>query len=135
LSDDLRRYGFFGWDYEHFNPLREEEIAWYAAAATKARRPVLELACGSGRLMLALAGKGIAVDGVDLSKRMVDLARKRLAGLPAEMRRRAHVFRADIRAFHLFHKYGLIIIADNSFRNCVTRDEQLACLQCVERHL
>ena len=41
---------------------------------------VLEPGCGSGRMLEAFAARGIDVAGIDLSPRMVALARERLGG-------------------------------------------------------
>jgi SAM-dependent methyltransferase len=41
---------------------------FYLDLAAAARRPVLELACGTGSMLLPIAAQGIACAGVDLSK-------------------------------------------------------------------
>jgi SAM-dependent methyltransferase len=46
---------------------------------TRAR--ILDLACGSGNLAIALARKGHVVRGLDLSPQMIDLARSKASGL------------------------------------------------------
>jgi SAM-dependent methyltransferase len=51
-------------------------------------RRVLEPACGSGRLVVDLARRGLEVEGFDLNERMLDAARAKLArrGLRADLR-------------------------------------------------
>ncbi len=53
-----KRYELFGWDYEYRNPLIKEEVAWYREFALQSGGPILELACGTGRLLVSLAREG-----------------------------------------------------------------------------
>jgi len=133
---NLERYDRFGWDYEAFGPLGEKEAAWYLRFARETGGPVLELACGSGRLVAFLAAEGSDVAGVDLSETMLSRARMRVGALPAEAARRVTLHACDIAALRLDRKFGLAVIADNSFRYALPeRERQLSCLRCVRRHL
>ena len=49
----------------------DEEIAWYLNKARRFGGPVLDLACGTGRLTLLLAREGFAVTGLDQSEGML----------------------------------------------------------------
>lgn len=135
MNQDLKRYDLFGWDYPHVNPLAEKEIDWYAEFARRTGGPVLELACGSARLLTAIARIGFTCDGIDLSAGMLAIAEEALSLLPPEVRSRIRLHRADISRFHLDRQFGLVFIADNSLRELSTRKQQLSCLRCVHRHL
>ncbi|MHC4473952.1 MAG: class I SAM-dependent methyltransferase, partial [Planctomycetota bacterium] len=97
----LTRYERFGWDYHDINPLAEREVAWYRRHARESGGPVLELACGTGRLLRALAEDGHDVTGLDLSKAMLALAREHAAGAPAEVRERIRLVKGDMADFAL----------------------------------
>jgi len=129
------RYDDFGWDYEAWNPGSGRETAWYLRHAREAGGKVLELACGTGRLVAALAEDGHEVVGLDLSPAMLDRARERVAALPPEVRARIRLVRADMADFHLDERFALAVIADNSFREVETREALLRCLRCVRMHL
>jgi len=129
------RYEQFGWDYERFNPLTDEEIAWYVGFARSAGGPVLELACGTGRLLVAIAGAGLQIEGIDLSPRMLGMARERIRQSPSEVASRVLVHQADMTSFRLGRSFGLVLLADNSFGELTTPEEQLSCLKCASRHL
>ncbi len=58
MNTDLKRYELFGWDYEHHSPLSKREVAWYKRFAHRIGGPVLELACGTGRLLILIAKEG-----------------------------------------------------------------------------
>jgi ubiquinone/menaquinone biosynthesis C-methylase UbiE len=135
MTDELTRYNHYGWDYEYFNPLTDKGIAWYLKWAQKTGGPILELACGTGRLMLEIAKAGFEIDGIDLSGTMLDIARKRIAMQPQKIQSRIRLVNADMSNFELDSRYGMIVIADNSFRELKTTAQQRSCLQHVYRHL
>ena len=61
----------------------DDDLSFYRELAQRTGGPVLEVMCGSGRLLLPLARAGLRLAGVDVSGAMLDLARERLiaAGL------------------------------------------------------
>lgn len=135
MHRDLKRYETFGWDYEFVNALTDAEVAWHRMWAGRAAGPVLGLACGTGRLLCRLAEEKFEMVGMDLSDTMLALARTNVAGLPAAARKRIRLVKADMADFDLPERFGLIFIADNSFRELPTRKSLLACLRCIRRHL
>jgi SAM-dependent methyltransferase len=110
-------------------PQIEGDIRFYVAMARRARGPVLELACGTGRVTIPIARAGIDVTGLDFSGTMLGIARKKAAGL------RVKFVRGDMKRFNLRRKFALIFIAFRSFQNLQTPAEQRACLRCARRHL
>ena len=131
----LKRYELFGWDYERYRELSEQEINWYEGFARRTGGPVLELACGTGSLLPAIAEKGYEVVGLDLSTNMLRLARERVSQLPVEVQGHIQLHQDDMSNFQLDRKFGLIFIADNSFRELDTKEQMLSCLKCVYQHL
>ena len=69
----------------------EAETEWYLSKARTFGGPVLDLACGTGRLALLVAKEGLEVTGVDQSAGMLSLFRQKLETQPPEVRRRVHV--------------------------------------------
>jgi SAM-dependent methyltransferase len=135
LSNDLKRYNLFGWDYAHFGPLAEKEITWYKNYAQKTGGPILELACGTGRLLAELAKSGFEVVGLDISPKMLEIANKNVNKLPSDIKNGITFQKQDITKFDLGRQFGLIYIADNSFRELTSRETQLFCLKAVHKHL
>jgi len=66
------------YDLEH--DVVEDDIELYVAIADQVDGPVLEIGCGSGRLLVPLADAGHNVTGLDRSRAMLDRARNRLLG-------------------------------------------------------
>jgi SAM-dependent methyltransferase len=135
LSNDLKRYNLFGWDYSCVNHLTEKEISWYKNYAQKTGGPVLELACGTGRLLVKLAESRLEVVGLDISPRMLKIVNDNMNNLSFEIKKRIRLFKQDITKFELRRQFGLIYIADNSFRELTSKEAQLSCLQSVHNHL
>lgn len=100
-----------------------------AAAATARGEGVLEVACGTGRIALALAGAGARVTAFDLSPAMLTVARAR------DTDGRVRWTEAEMRAFDLGERFGLIIIPGHSFQFMLTAAMQLDCLAAIRRHL
>jgi SAM-dependent methyltransferase len=99
--------------------------------ARRARGPVLEVSCGTGRVLLHLLANGIDADGVDLSAPML----ARLAAKAAERQLSPRVYRADMRDFTTPRRYARAFIPFNGFAHCETIEDQLRCLQCCREHL
>lgn len=78
--------------------------------------PILDLCCGSGRLLLPLAKKGFEIDGVDLSQDMLDELHIQLHKNYKRAIARVHVYCQDMHHLALPRKYNLIIIGATSIR-------------------
>lgn len=109
----------------------EADLPLYQELAREQGRNVLEVACGSGRVLVPLARAGLKVVGVDISPHMLALARAKLDGSNV-----AELVQADMRSFELQqHDFDLAIIAVKSFAYLTEASEQLACLRRVHDHL
>jgi SAM-dependent methyltransferase len=95
--------------------------------------PVLELACGTGRVLLPLARQGYQVSGVDISPAMLEVARHKVAA--EGLADRVTLVEGDMRDFALDGRFNLAFVAVNSFMHLLTTDDQLAALACIRRHL
>ena len=62
------------------------DIPFYVDLAKRAGGPVLEIACGTGRVLLPIARAGIAIDGVDNSAAMLGVLKARLEREPRDVR-------------------------------------------------
>jgi SAM-dependent methyltransferase len=101
--------------------------------AARCGSPVLELACGTGRVLLPLARQGYQVTGVDISPAMLEVARHKVAA--EGLADRITLVEGDMRDFALDGRFNLAFVAVNSFMHILTTDDQLAALACIRRHL
>lgn len=111
------------------------DVPMYLSLASERGGRVLELACGTGRIVLPLARAGHAVTGVDGSAAMLAVARRKVAAEPEAVRARIRLIEADLREVHLRERYGLAILAANSLIMPLSPDEQRRVFAEVRRHL
>jgi SAM-dependent methyltransferase len=113
----------------------DDDLPLYLELAQAQGRRVLEIACGSGRVLVPLARAGFLVTGIDISPHMLALARAKLATDQA-VHERAHLVQSDMRDFDLGERgFDLAIAAVKSLAYLTERDDQLRCLQAVAAHL
>lgn len=108
-----------------------EFLEFYRRQVSRYGEPVLELACGSGRLTIPLAKGGINITGLDISTNMLDLAETKAA----EQKVNVSFIHGDIRDFDLSKSFQLIFIAAQSLSHLYKREEIEACFTCVRKHL
>jgi SAM-dependent methyltransferase len=107
----------------------DDDLAFYQELARRAGGPILEVMCGSGRLLAPLARAGFNLAGVDISEAMLALARERLAA--EGLLERVELLVADIRERAPRGPFALAIVALNSFMHLLDAGEQLAALARV----
>jgi len=120
----------YDFSYEDFI----EDVDFYENLARSVDGPLLELGVGSGRAAIPLAEAGYHVVGIDTSASMLQQARERAA--EARITKGSlEVIEADMIAFDLQRKFGLVFVAANTFQHMLTTRDQLACLRCAAAHL
>jgi ubiquinone/menaquinone biosynthesis C-methylase UbiE len=105
------------------------------AADTGVNGKVLEIACGTGRVLVPLAKAGVHITGLDGSPHMLDITRAKLAAAGADVASRARLVEGDMRCFAIDDQFDLALLPAKSFAYLVSRDDQLAALQTIARHL
>ena len=92
---------------------------------------VIDIACGTGAVLLHLAKAGINIDGTDLSEAMCDVARAKAEQLGLDL----NIFSANMTDFQAPRKYSLAIIARSGFMHLLTPAEQRTALLNIREHL
>jgi SAM-dependent methyltransferase len=111
------------------------DATWYAARAVALGGPALELGCGTGRVVCALAAAGVEVDGLDNAPAMLTRARERVAHLPPPLAARVGLIQADMTAFRLPRRYRLVLAPLNGLMHLLDDQALTACLARVAEHL
>ncbi|MBI5227258.1 class I SAM-dependent methyltransferase [Candidatus Micrarchaeota archaeon] len=107
------------------------DLQFYLNEAKKANGPVLEVACGTGRIYLELLGQGLPITGVDLSQKMLGQLVKKAKNLALK----PDVFRGDMRSFSIGKKFKLIFLPYRSFLHMLNDDERMLALANFRNHL
>jgi len=122
--------------YDYVGPYRARaDIAFFVEAATKAGGPVLEVGCGTGRVLIPTARAGVDVVGLDASPDMLAVCRQRLRDEPAGVHSRVTLVQADMRRFALEREFTLVTIPFRPFQHLLTVADQLSCLESIHQHL
>ncbi len=109
----------------------KDDIDFYRKEARKAKGKVLEIACGTGRIYLELLKDGVDAYGIDISKNMLEVLKKKAK----ELGLKPKVKKADMRNFRFNTKFSLIIIPFRSFLHNLTVEDQLNTLKNIRKHL
>jgi SAM-dependent methyltransferase len=129
-------YGFVADFYDHVVPYRDkQDIAFYVQMASSSEGPVLELGCGTGRVLIPIARADNEIVGLDSSPHMLRVCREKLAHEPEDVRTRVELIQAEMGHFDLDRKFDLITTPFRPFQHLLTVGEQLSCLSCVHSHL
>lgn len=107
------------------------DLDFYLAAARAAGGAVLDVGCGTGRVLLPCLAAGLDAEGLDLSVRMLERLRANAAarGLAA----RATL--GDMRDFTMSRRYACVMIPFNAFAHNLSADDQIATLRTCHEHL
>lgn len=114
---------------------QRQDVAFYVDEARRAGGPVLELGCGTGRILIPTARAGVTITGLDSSREMLDKCRRNLAAEPAAVRQRVTLHAGDVRDFDLGRTYKLITAPFRVVQQLITIADQLRFLAAVRRHL
>lgn len=111
------------------------DVAFYERLARETGGPVLEIACGTGRIALALAERGLDITGIDLSDGMLTVARRKAAELPDPAQNRLTLVKQNMSELNLGRRFGFIFVPFRSFQHLLTIDLQRKSLEAIRRHL
>jgi ubiquinone/menaquinone biosynthesis C-methylase UbiE len=125
--------GFYDW--ENAQTLDRRDVRFWQRMAARARGPVLELGCGTGRVTIPVARSGARVIGVDRSSEMLGRAIKR----SRRARLKGHVswLRGDIRQlpFRNSARFDLVMAPYGIVQSLVRESDLRATLASVNRVL
>jgi SAM-dependent methyltransferase len=106
-------------------------LDFYVGLAKAAGGPVLDVGCGTGRILLPCLQAGVDIEGLDLFPGMLQRLREKAATLGLK----PTLHQADMAVFRVPRRFALIIIPFNAFVHNLTTETQLACLRTCCEHL
>lgn len=130
-------------DYDSFEEFRDpitydiecdafdEDFSTIEQWAKKLGSPLLDLACGTGRMSIHLAKQGYQVTGVDLVPEMIAHAQQKAAANGVSIEFTV----GDARSFKLDKKFPFVFMLMNAFQFLLTRQDHEAMFARVREHL
>lgn len=119
------------WDALRGDTSTWEDRQFYLDLIRERGEPVLDVGCGTGRLLLDFVAQGIDVDGVDNSAEMLAICRRKAnrTGLAP------NVYLQTMSELDLARRYRTIIVPSSSFQLLLDRDEAGQALDAFHLHL
>lgn len=111
------------------------DIDFYLDLARSAGGNVLELGCGTGRVLVPMAAAGCRVVGLDISENMLAKCRERLRSQPRDVQERVRLVHGNMVSFDLGETFSLVTTPFRPVQHLISVDDQLSCLRCVNHHL
>lgn len=122
--------------YDQVIPYRNRpDVVFFVDAARESGGPVLEVGCGTGRVLIPTAREGISITGLDLSEHMLEVCRQGLKEESQEVQDRAVLIQGDMRKFSLGKTFSLVTTPFRPFQHLLTVEDQISCLSCIRQHL
>ena len=114
--------------YDAENADVTDDLFLYSELADEAGDPILDVGCGTGRVILHLAQAGHRVVGLDNAEAMLARGQRKL-DLMGDLRARVRFVHGDVLETHLAGDFNLIVVPYNTFMNFSEQAEQLAALR------
>lgn len=114
-----------------FHEVDEQELTFYQRCIISSPAPALEIACGTGRIMLPLLEKGLQVEGFDDSQEMLEILQQKAS------QKQIHptVYHQTMQSLALPKKYGCLFSPLGSFQQLADIGDAYKALQCFYEHL
>ncbi len=134
MSDDRSPYDAIARLYDPWSASVVEDVDFYVEEALAAGGPVVELACGTGRITVPIARAGLLVIGVDRSAGMLEVARERAA--EAGVAELVDLRHGDLREPPVPERVPLVLVPFRSLLHMTTEADReralAACLALLE---
>jgi SAM-dependent methyltransferase len=117
--------------YHAHHSLHPEDLPFWLELAHKQSGLILELGCGTGRVLIPLLAAGFRAYGLDYDLEMLRFLR---FNLPLGQQNELPVFLADMADFRLAMQFPLILLPCNTL-STLAPEQRLATLACVRLHL
>ena len=108
-----------------------QDLPFWLALAGESGGPVLELGCGTGRVLIPLALAGYTAVGLDHDAGMLAFLR---GTTPVALRGRVHLVQGELSAFHFGRQFPLILLPCNTL-STLDRSQRGRLFERVRRHL
>lgn len=114
---------------------RRSDIGFYLDVCRQVKGGILEIGCGTGRILLPVARAGGHITGVDISSTALQRCEQKSAAETESVRKRIRLLPADMRRLSLDESFQLATMPFRVFQHLLTVDDQISCLRGVHYHL
>ena len=132
-NDDYEYRGLMAemWDLLRGDTSQWEDRFFYLECVRLYGQPVLDVGCGTGRILLDFLNQGIDIDGVDNSPEMLELLRRKAAQANLQPR----IYQQVMEGLSLTRNYQLILVPSSSFQLLLEPEKPAQALHRFYEHL
>ena len=120
--------------YDLYHSELTEDVEFYIRKSTHVSGRILEIGCGTGRVLFPMVNHGLNVIGIDNSNAMLEIAKQKKSQFNFNSDQ-CEIFLQDMRDFDFNFQFDQIIIPFNGFLSLLSIEDQLMTLQNVRKHL
>ncbi len=114
--------------YDAENRDKTDDLAMYSRLAAERQGEILDVGCGTGRVLLHLAGEGHCVYGIDKDRQMLARLEAKLARAP-QLRERTGWVEAEALRHRFDRQFGLILLTYNALMHFIELERQIRLLE------
>lgn len=111
------------------------DAPFYVDLAKESGGPVLEIGCGTGRVLLATAQEEIEIHGLDNSAPMLAALKEKISHEGVSVQQRITLHAGDMRTFRLNRTFPLVTIPFRPMQHMFTVEDQVAALKSAAAHV
>jgi len=111
------------------------DVPFYVEESLAGGGEVLEIGCGTGRVLIPVARAGAKITGIDQSERMLERCRANMSSESEEVVSHISLDVGDMREFDLGRTFATVIIPFRPLQHLVSAKEQIAAFTAIARHL
>lgn len=108
-----------------------EDVEFFRSAIRDGGEPALEVACGTGRLLVPFAREGLDVEGLDLSEEMLEICRRKAEAFGVSV----PLHLGEMEDFSLGRRFRTIFVPFGSFMLLGDVNRARQALSCFRAHL
>lgn len=114
--------------YDAENADKTDDLAFYSELAEERGGPILDVGCGTGRVVFHLAQGGFLTHGIDSEYEMLERAKIKL-DVYRHARDKLTFYQGDVLTYDFDRRFKLLLLSYNALMHFHTQDEQLALLR------
>jgi len=119
------------WDLFRGDTSQWEDRSFFLELIQEQGEPVLDVGCGTGRLLLDYMSQRMDIDGIDNSPEMLALCRQKAAGMGLQ----PTLYQGSMQSMHLPRYYRTIIVPSSSFQLILDEEQAQMTMRCFYSHL
>lgn len=119
------------WDLLRGDTSTWPDRAFYLEVIRRSGQPVLDVGCGTGRLLLDYMQQGIDIDGIDNSPEMLDLCREKARALSLE----SQLYEGTMQTLDLPRRYRTILVPSSSLQLLIDPADAAEAARRLAAHL